>query len=129
VRARRLGPGLAIPVFGPNGRSGYYAAGIGNDAPLQDEREIAELHTACQLAHLRYCDLILACLPEKVTLSECERQILGLLVRGHSNQMIAAKLRISANTGDTYVRQCFENLDVHDRMTAGLRGLAFGLVA
>lgn len=129
VRAQRLGPGLAIPVFGPNGRNGYYAAGIGNDVPLPDEREIAELHTACQLAHLRCCDLILDALPEQVTLSERERQILGLLVRGHSNQMIAAMLGISANTVDTYVRRCFEKLDVHDRMTAGLRGLALGLVA
>ncbi len=129
IRAQRFGPGLAIPVFGPNGRNGYYAAGIGNDVPLLDEREIAELHAACQLAHLRCCDIILEALPEQVSLSERARQILAFVVRGHSNQMIAAQLSISSNTVDTYVRRCFEKLDVHDRVTAGLRGLALGLVA
>jgi LuxR family transcriptional regulator/LuxR family quorum-sensing system transcriptional regulator CciR len=43
--------------------------------------------------------------------------------------MIADKLNISANTVDTYVRRCFDKLDVRDRVTAGLRGLALGLVA
>lgn len=129
VRAQNLGPGLAIPVFGPNGRNGYYAAGIGHHRAKLDDAEIAELHAACQLAHLRYCDLILSALPENVNLSDRERQILGFVVRGHSNQMIASKLNISANTVDTYVRRCFDKLDVHDRVTAGLRGLALGLVA
>ena len=92
-------------------------------------RVIAELHAACQLAHLRCCDLILEALPGQVSLSERERQILGFVVRGHSNQMIAAHLSISSNTVDTYVRRCFEKLDVHDRVTEGLRGLALGLVA
>lgn len=129
IRAQRFGPGLAIPVFGPNGRNGCYAAGIGHDAALLDEREIAELHAGCQLAHLRCCDLILEALPGQVSLSERERQILGFVVRRHSNQMFAAQLSISPNTVNTYVRRCFEKLDVHDRATAGLRGLAPGLVA
>lgn len=128
VSEQAFGPGLAVPVFGPNGRNGYYAAGIGNDAPKLNEGQIAELHAACQLAHLRFCDLILGALPDHVSLSERERQILGFVVRGHSNQVIASKLNISANTVDTYVRRCFDKLDVHDRVTAGLRGLALGLV-
>ncbi len=121
--------GLAIPVFGPNGRNGYYAAAFGKDEPKADDSEIAKIHAACQLAHLRFCELILQALPETVQLSERERQILGYVVRGHSNQKIATKLNISANTVDTYVRRCFDKLDVHDRVTAGLRGLALGLVA
>jgi LuxR family transcriptional regulator/LuxR family quorum-sensing system transcriptional regulator CciR len=43
--------------------------------------------------------------------------------------MIASKLNISSNTVDTYVRRCFDKLEVRDRMTAGLRGIALGLVA
>lgn len=127
--AAGFGPGLAVPVFGPNGRNGYYAVGFGKDGATPDDMQIAEIHAACQMAHLRYCDLILAALPEQVNLSERERQILGYVVRGHSNQMIATKLNISANTVDTYVRRCFDKLDVRDRVTAGLRGLALGLVA
>lgn len=129
ARQAGFGDGIAIPVFGPNGRNGYYPAGFGKDAPKPDEKRIAEIHSACQLAHLKFCELILRSLPDAVSLSERERQILGYVVRGHSNQMIAAKLQISANTVDTYVRRCFEKLDVHDRVTAGMRGLALGLVA
>jgi len=129
AREAGFGDGLAIPVFGPLGRTGYYAAGFGKDAPRPDETTIAEIHAACQLAHLRFCDLVVQNLPESVALSDRERQILGFVVRGNSNQMIAAKLNISANTVDTYVRRCFDKLDVRDRVTAGLRGLALGLVA
>lgn len=129
ARKAGFGDGLGVPVFGPHGRNGYYAVGFGKDAPRPDETRISEIHTACQMAHLRFCDLIIESLPEAVSLSERERQILGYVVRGLSNQQIAANLKISANTVDTYVRRCFDKLDVHDRMTAGLRGLALGLVA
>ncbi|MFN3911574.1 autoinducer binding domain-containing protein [Hyphomonas sp.] len=128
ARKANLGDGLSIPVFGPNGRNGYYGAGFGDDPPHWNEPLITEIHATCQFAHLRFCDLILQALPESVTLSERERQILGKLVRGQSNQMIATELSISANTVDTYVRRCFDKLGVNDRMTAGLRGLALGLV-
>jgi hypothetical protein len=57
---------------------------------LLDGREIARLDAACQLAHLRCCDLILEALSGQGSLSERERQIPGFVVRGHSNQMIAA---------------------------------------
>ena len=124
-----LADGLAIPVFGPNARNGYYPAAFGKDEPKPDDSEIAKIHAACQLAHLQYCELILRFLPDRVNLSERERQILSYAVRGHSNQMIATKLNISANTVDTYVRRCFDKLDVHDRVATGLRGLAMGLVA
>lgn len=129
AQAAGFGDGLAVPVFGPKGRNGYFAIGYGKDGILPDHQGTSEMHWACQAVHLRYCDLILKALPETVSLSEREAQILGYVVRGLSNQMIAAKLNISANTVDTYVRRCFEKLDVHDRVTAGLRGLALGLVA
>lgn len=129
ARQAGFGDGLAIPVFGPNGRNGYYAAGFGKDIPHPEDTVVSGLHAACQFAHLHFCQIILQSLPESVSLSERESQILGYLVRGHSNQMIASQLKISTNTVDTYVRRCFEKLDVHDRVTAGLRGLALGLVA
>ena len=129
ARDAGFGDGLAVPVFGPNGRTGYFAIGFGKNSVLPDAETISNIHWACQAVHLRYCDLILKALPEAVSLSERETQILGFVVRGLSNQMIAERLNISANTVDTYVRRCFDKLDVHDRVTAGLRGLALGLVA
>lgn len=128
ARKAGFGDGLAVPVFGPNGRNGYFAIGFGK-TPFPNDDAVAEIHWACQAAHLRFCDLILKELPDAVTLSEREREILGYLVRGHSNQDIASRLKISSNTVDTYVRRCFGKLEVHDRVTAGLRGLALGLVA
>lgn len=129
AREAGFGDGLAVPVFGPNGRNGYFAIGIENHVPWPDENQVAEIHWACQAAHLRFCDMILQTLPGAVTLSERERQILGYVVRGHTNSWIAHELKLSANTIDTYVRRCFEKLNVNDRVTAGLRGLALGLVA
>jgi DNA-binding CsgD family transcriptional regulator len=129
VKETNVGEGLAVPVFGPNGRRGFYATGFGPGAPLPDDQRVAEIHAACQFAHLRFCELMAQRLPDSVTLSDREREILSYLARGQSNQMIATKLNISANTVDTYVRRCFEKLDVHDRVSAGLRGLALGLVA
>lgn len=128
AREAGFGDGLAVPVFGPNNRNGYFAIGFGKDAEMPNAEKTSDIHWACQAVHLRYCDVILKALPETVALSERETQILGFVVRGLSNQMIADKLNISANTVDTYVRRCFEKLEVNDRMTAGLRGLALGLV-
>jgi DNA-binding CsgD family transcriptional regulator len=129
LQAAGFGDGLAVPVFGPRGRNGYFGVGFGKDRSQPDDRGVNEIHQACQLVHLRFCDLVLERLPNAVTLSERERQILGLMLRGHTNQSMAAELGVSANTIETYVRRCFEKLDVHDRVTAGLRGLALGLVS
>ena len=128
ARAANLPDGMCIPVFGPNARNGYYTASFGEDLPHTDDQLIAEIHAACQFGHLRFCDLILKSLPTSTTLSDRERQILGRVVRGQSNQEIAAQLELSTNTVDTYVRRCFDKLGVNDRITAGLRGLALGLV-
>lgn len=129
AREAGFGDGLAVPVFGPNGRNGYFAIGFSNDAPWPDESAVAEIHGACQAGHLRFCDIILGSLPDSVSLSDRERQILAYVIRGHTNSWIAQELKLSANTVDTYVRRCFEKLDAKDRITAGLRGLALGLVA
>lgn len=128
ARAANLLEGICVPVFGPNARNGYYAASFGEEAPRTDDQLMAEIQAACQFAHLRFCDLILKSLPASTSLSDRERQILGWVVRGQTNQQIASQLELSTNTIDTYVRRCFDKLGVHDRVTAGLRGLALGLV-
>jgi DNA-binding NarL/FixJ family response regulator len=37
-------------------------------------------------------------------------------------------LQFSRNTVETYIRRCFEKLDVNDRVSAALRGIALGMV-
>jgi LuxR family transcriptional regulator/LuxR family quorum-sensing system transcriptional regulator CciR len=122
-----LGDGIAIPVFGPNGRSGYVGLGCGRIGK-SDTLKIYELQFACQAAHLRYCELIHQQLPEGIALSEREHEILCWIAKGKSNSVIAEIAQLSPNTVDTYVRRIFRKLHVADRVTAVLRGLALGLV-
>jgi len=63
-----------------------------------------------------------------IELTERERQILGLVARGHSNAEIAERLVISPLTAKTHVRNILRKLDCHDR--AALTALAYetGLV-
>ncbi|WP_366063772.1 autoinducer binding domain-containing protein [Hyphomonas sp.] len=128
ARAANLPEGSCVPVFGPNAHNGYCTASFGEEPPHTDDQLITEIHAACQFAHLRFCDLILKSLPASTTLSDRDRQIVGRVVRGQSNQNVASQLALSTNTIDTYVRRCFDKLGVNDRVTAGLRGLALGLV-
>ena len=50
------------------------------------------------------------------------------VAKGKSNSVIADIIGISPNTVDTYLRRIFEKLEVSDRVTAALRGLAIGLI-
>ncbi len=124
-----LGEGLAIPVFGPHGRNGYAGLGFGKKNVALSVADIATLQWACQLGHQRYVYLLRAQAPEDVTLSKRETEILEWVARGKSNPVIAEIVGISTYTVDTYLRRIYGKLDVSDRVTAALRGLATGLVA
>ena len=124
----RLGEGIGVPVFGPFNRNGYCALGFGYGNPAPDDDEILELQVACQVGHLAYCALLQRALPAKTSLSTREKQILHWIARGQTNAQIAEGLHISRNTVETYIRRCFEKLDVNDRVSAALRGMALGMV-
>lgn len=125
--AQNLGEGLGIPLFGPAGRNGYAALGFGRpERPHPDE--VLELQAAAQMGHLGYCRLLLKDLPNGTSLSAREREILRWVARGRTNSQIAEILQLSRNTVETYIRRCFEKLDVNDRVSAALRGIALGMV-
>jgi LuxR family transcriptional regulator/LuxR family quorum-sensing system transcriptional regulator CciR len=127
VSSRSLGEGLGIPLFGPAGRNGYAALGFGRfKRPPPDE--VLELQAAAQMGHLAYCRLLLRDLPNGTTLSAREREILRWVARGRTNSQIADVLQLSRNTVETYMRRCFDKLDVNDRVSAALRGIALGMV-
>jgi DNA-binding NarL/FixJ family response regulator len=63
-------------------------------------------------------------LPE---LSDREREILTLIVQGHTNQEIAARLVLSLKTVRNHVSNIFSKLQVADRAHAILRGREAGL--
>nr|WP_321360953.1 LuxR C-terminal-related transcriptional regulator [uncultured Hyphomonas sp.] len=127
VAAQNLGEGIGIPLFGPAGRNGYAALGFGRgNVPSTDQ--VLELQTAAQMGHLAYCRLLLRDLPDGTNLSAREREILRWVARGRTNSQIAEVLHLSRNTVETYIRRSFEKLDVNDRVSAALRGIALGIV-
>lgn len=124
----RLGNGVCIPLFGPNGRNGYATLGtfpIGETWPAE---KVAWLGWATQVAHLRVCELIAELMPQRHDLSARELEILNWIARGKSNSVIAEIVGISSNTVDTYLRRIFEKLGVTDRTSAAIKGLVLGLL-
>ncbi|MEM1402761.1 MAG: LuxR family transcriptional regulator [Pseudomonadota bacterium] len=126
--AQNLGDGLAIPVFGPHGRSGYVGLGFGPDATNPPPETVGLLHAICQVGHLQYCRMLYEDTRSKARLSPREVEILRWISRGKSNAVIAEVLNISENTVDTHLRRAFSKLNVHDRVTAALRGVALGVL-
>ncbi len=122
-----LGDGLALQVYGPNGRNAYVGLGFGKVATRLSAVEIFELQCAAQMAHLRYCELTKKA-QSRVDLSPRELEVLRWMARGKSNSVIAEILGISRHTVDTIGRRMFEKLDVNDRTTAAIRGLGSGLL-
>ncbi len=123
-----LGDGIAISLFGPHGRNGYTGLGGGQKEKNWDAEKIARLHLMAQLGHMQYCHILHAHAPSEIRLSSREKEILEWVARGKSNSVIADILGLSSNTIDTYMRRVFEKLDVADRVTAALRGLAVGVI-
>jgi len=117
--------GLSLPAFGPAGRSGYLELTLppGHD-PVAEDR-LRSAHWLAQQAHLRICDL-LAERVERKALTAREREVLTWLAQGKSNEVIGAILGLSPHTIDTYLRRIYEKLEVCDRVSAALRGVAEG---
>lgn len=122
-----LGDGLAVPVFGPRGRDGYVGLGFGHAARMLPVHRIATFQMAAQMAHQRYCDLLVQGF-EDVRLTPREEEVLRWAAAGKSTGVIADILEVSANTVDTHLRRAFAKLGVNDRVTAVLRALALGLI-
>jgi DNA-binding NarL/FixJ family response regulator len=64
----------------------------------------------------------------RVELSDREREVLGLMVRGRSNKEIAIALGISENTVKVHTTHVFEKLGVADRLEAMTAAIQRGIV-
>jgi LuxR family transcriptional regulator/LuxR family quorum-sensing system transcriptional regulator CciR len=128
LRAAGFVQGLAIPVYGPNGRNGVFGLGLAGEPARLDPGVLGDVHWACQTTHLRYCALLRADLRVGPALSKRETEVLSWVARGKSNAVIGGILGISAHTVDAHLRRIYTKLGVFDRISASLRGLGFGLI-
>lgn len=121
--------GVAIPVFGPYGRNGFFGLSLpsGVKAMPQDMFRMCKL--VAQYAHQRYCELVAPDVDVHQPLSPRELEVLGWVARGKSNSVIAEIIGVSSNTVDTHLRRIYGKLNVTDRVSAALAGLGHGLVS
>ena len=128
MRARDIGDGLALCVFGPKLRNAYVGLGFADRNFRPDSAQIAEFQMVAQMAHLRYCELSDGRDTANAVLSHREKQVLIWAARGKSNGVIAEILDISPHTVDTLIRRTYQKLGVSDRTTAAIRALGKGLI-
>lgn len=63
----------------------------------------------------------------RVTFTVRERQVLVGVISGRSDTEIGERLGISPHTVGTYMRRCFEKLEVNSRMEAALKCFGLGI--
>ena len=127
-KAAGLGNGVGIPLFGPDGRRGQCGLGFRAGVRRLEETVLNEYWRVCELAHLRFCALILPTLGPPPKLSRRETEVLGWVARGKSNALIGDILGISGATVDAHLRRIYLKLGVFDRISAAVRGIGIGLI-
>ena len=120
MRSSGFRDGVTTPVLAQPGVYAYFAAAFTEPRPdltMSDLRAIKIIFTEyfCKLREI-----------ERVkphSLSKRELQVLLAIIHDKSNVEIAEILGVSEHTVGTYVRRCFEKLDVNSRTQAILRYL------
>jgi len=91
------------------------------DAPIgTGDRRVA--HTVCPRCDER-CHALVANRADPPELSPRQREVLAMLVRGHPNKTICAKLGMSPNTVKTHLRVIFRELRASNRTEAATEAL------
>jgi DNA-binding CsgD family transcriptional regulator len=123
-----LKDGYGVPVCGSIGTVAFF--GVGNvEAPLDlSPGELIKVQYACHQTHMRFLQLHGAVEIPPANLTPRELEVLGWVVRGKSNSVIAELLGISEHTVDTLMRRVYRKLGVGDRTSAALRAVGSGVV-
>jgi DNA-binding CsgD family transcriptional regulator len=91
------------------------------DAPRANG-ECRVIHAVCPRCDER-CIALVSNRPSAPELSRRQREVLAMLVRGHPNKTICAKLGMSPNTVKTHLRVIFRELRVTNRTEAATEAL------
>ena len=123
-----IGDGVGIHVYWPNGRSGQCGLGFRRGVRRLEPAVLKDFQWVCQLAHLRYCAMLVPTLGPLPELSIRETEVLAWVARGKSNSLIGEILGISSHTVDAHLRRTFLKLGVFDRISAAVRGIGVGVI-
>ena len=127
-RATGLRDGVSLPLYGPDGRRGQGGLGFREGVRRLPPETLRQYWQIFELAHLRFCALLLPTLGPMPRLSRREAEVLGWVARGKSNALIGQILGISGATVDAHLRRIYLKLGVFDRITAAVRGIGIGLI-
>ncbi|MEQ9315315.1 MAG: LuxR C-terminal-related transcriptional regulator [Henriciella sp.] len=123
MRAHGFRDGVTTPVYAKPGCFAYFVAAFEEERPDLTNADLRFIKVLFTEYFCRYREL-------KTTrsnmLSKRERQVLVAMVNGMSNTQIADMMGVSEHTVGTYVRRCFEKLEVHSRNQAVLHFLGAG---
>jgi DNA-binding NarL/FixJ family response regulator len=135
-------PRLGIVMITPDGSDDalFRALESGASAFLSDSASVPEILSAirhCAVAPLSFSAAGMAQALRRrddgtvarrhVSLSERERQVLGLLREGRTVPQVAGELYVSLSTAKTYVARLYEKLGASNRAQALMRAVALGL--
>lgn len=116
-----------IPVFGPFGINAVISFGFKNMVSEIPVSDLASLEALASFVHSRVVLLFRRSVDE-ITLSKRETDVLHWVSRGKTRLDIATILNIKPSSVDTYNRRVFKKLDVNDKASATLKGLAAGFI-
>lgn len=122
-----LTSGFAIPVFGQGTEQAFVNIGNyhGKADESSEEAQIARLLS--YHLHERIKE-IMGIRQEVLSLSEREREVLQWVMAGKSDSVIADIMAISSHTVDTYLRRCYQKLNVSNRVAAVVKAISLGII-
>ncbi len=120
--------GIALPLYGPNGRASYAALSLGRNIVADDANLVREFINIGQFYHRKICVAIMRDHARRVSFSKRQTEVIYWIARGKSTPDIATIMGVSPATIDTFIRRIYAKLDVNDRVTAVIEAMARGLL-
>jgi non-specific serine/threonine protein kinase len=104
-----------------------YATALARGRSIPLETAIAHVLVLIQSGDLARAPAVIQAVPDAVTLTRREREVLRMLVLGLSDRQIAARLSVSPRTIGGHVTNLLGKLDVESRTAAAVHAIRYGL--